>query len=347
MRMLKWLLYLVLGLLAVLVAGAYLLPDRAHVERSIVIARPPSMVHAVVDSFALFNRWSPWAELDPATRYTYTGPERGAGASMSWASDDPDVGSGTQTITASTPEAVTTALDFGGMLATSTMRLAPAGEGTEVTWAFDAALPIPLDGGFFFGVLGRWFGLGMDGMIGADYVRGLDRLKTLLEGMPGADIAGVVATPRDLVAQPAYMITGLSAATDAADSAAVLSAAYAELSAHVQAQGIARTGAPYVAITGHGGGRWQFDAGIPVERNDAPGSGRVVAGSTVGGRVVDFAHAGPYADINRTHAAGEAWLATRGLAEGEPRMELFETDPATVPVDQWIAVVRIPVAPAR
>jgi hypothetical protein len=347
MRALKWLFYLVLGLFAILVAGAYALPDRAHVERSIVIARPASMVHAVVDSFVLFNRWSPWADLDPATSYSYSGPERGAGASMSWASDDPNVGSGTQTVTASTPEAVTIALDFGGMLATSTMRLAPDAAGTRVTWAFDANLPISLDGGFFFGVLGRWFGLGMDGMIGADYVRGLDRLKTLLEGMPDADITGVAATPRDLVAQPAYVITGLSAAVDPVDSAAVLSAAFAELGAHVQAQGIARTGAPYVAITGHGGGRWEFDAGIPVERNDAPGTGRVVAGSTAGGRVVDFAHAGPYAEINRTHAAGEAWLATRGLGEGQARMELFETDPATVPPDQWIAVVRIPVAATR
>jgi hypothetical protein len=348
MRVLKWLVYLVLGLVAVLVAGAFALPDRAHVERSIVIARPASMVHAVVDSFALFNRWSPWAELDPATRYTFSGPERGAGASMSWASDDPNVGKGTQTITASTPEAVTIALDFGGMLATSTMRLAAAGEGTELTWAFDADLPIPLDGGFFFGVLGRWFGLGMDGMIGADYVRGLDRLKTLLEGMPSADIASVVATPRELAAQPAYVITGLSAATDDVDSAAVLSAAFAELAAHVQTQGVARSGQPYVAITGHGGGRWQFDAGIPVERADTP-AGRVTAGSMAGGRVVDFAHAGPYAEINRTHAAGEAWVATRGLGEGQPRMELFETDPATVPVGQWVAVVRIPVAasPAR
>ena len=53
----------VLGLL--LVAGSLLLPASTHVERSVVIDRPPAQVFATVNSFQRFGEWSPWAAYDP------------------------------------------------------------------------------------------------------------------------------------------------------------------------------------------------------------------------------------------------------------------------------------------
>ena len=98
---------ILLGLLilvAALVLIGLFLPSSAHVERSITIEAPPAMVFAVVNGFRSFNEWSPWAERDPETEYLYEGPERGAGAKMSWSSDNPQVGTGSQEITLSEPD---------------------------------------------------------------------------------------------------------------------------------------------------------------------------------------------------------------------------------------------------
>lgn len=345
MRLLKVLFFGVAILLVTAIGVAFVLPSRVATERSVVIDRPPSMVHAVVDSFALFNRWSPWADLDPKTRYTYEGPERGVGAAMAWASDDPSVGSGRQTITASVaPERVETALDFGDFgTSEAALAITSDGDGSKVTWRFETELPITLDGKFFFGVLGRWFGLTMADAIGADYDKGLAKLKALLEGMPRADIEGLQAVVQDVATQPAYEVPGLSSGTDGASSSAVLGAAYGEIVALAQASNLKLAGPPYTVIRGHTGDQWRFDAGIPVDRNDAPPSGRLQAAQTFAGRAADFRHLGSYDTLGQTHAKAEAWLATRGLAAGEPRMEIYVSDPMTTPVEQVVTLVRIPV----
>ena len=345
MRLLKILFFGVAFLLVAAIAVAFFLPSQVATERSVVIDRPPSMVHAVVDSFALFNRWSPWADLDPNTRYTYEGPERGVGAAMAWASDDPSVGSGRQAITASVaPERVETALDFGDFgTAKAALLLAPEGEGTKATWRFETELPITFDGKFFFGVLGRWFGLTMAEAIGKDYEKGLGKLKALLEGMPRADIAGLEAVVQDVAAQPAYEVPGLSSGTDTASSSPVPGAAYGEIVALAQANNLKLAGPPYTVIRGHSGDQWQYDAGIPVDRNDVPPSGRLKATQTFAGKVADFRHLGSYDTLDQTHAKAEAWLATRGLAAGEPRMEIYVGDPMTTPEAEVVTLVRIPV----
>lgn len=175
MRVLKGLFYGVGVLLSLLAVVGLLLPRSAHVERSIQVAASPSTVYGLVDGFSRFNEWSPWAELDPATRYEYSGPQRGVGARMEWHSDDPDVGSGSQQVVFAEPNrSVTSQLTFGGQdPATTTVLLVPDGSGTKVTWAFDTD--------FGWNLLGRYFGLLFDGFIGADYEKGLAKLKALAE----------------------------------------------------------------------------------------------------------------------------------------------------------------------
>jgi uncharacterized protein YndB with AHSA1/START domain len=171
------------GLLAivalVLVAGLFL-PTTAHVERSITTSASPDSVFRLVNGFARFNEWSPWATLDPQARYTYSGPPEGVGASMAWTSDKPEVGSGRQEIVAVEPgRSVRIDLEFDESQAVSTLLIEPdAGGGSRITWSFDTSF----EGNF----LGRYFGPLLDGMIGADYEKGLARLKTLAETAPPA-----------------------------------------------------------------------------------------------------------------------------------------------------------------
>ncbi len=183
---------IVLALLATLIiGGGFLLPSSAHVERSSVINVPQMRVFDLVNSFERFNEWSPWADLDPKTQYTFSGPVSGVGASFAWTSDDASVGSGSQQIIESTPPTlIRVQLKFVGQSdAVSFYRLEPMETGTKVTWGFDAE--------FGNDVIGRWFGyLLFDRMIGADYEKGLQKLKAVLEQpQPAAETPAPAAEP--------------------------------------------------------------------------------------------------------------------------------------------------------
>ena len=86
LRLLKWLFYFIVIGAIVIVAGAMLLPSTVLVSRSIEIAAPPEKVFAIVGDLKRFNEFSPWADLDPNTKYTFEGPDQGVGQKMNWAS---------------------------------------------------------------------------------------------------------------------------------------------------------------------------------------------------------------------------------------------------------------------
>lgn len=175
MRILKWLTGIVALLAIIFFAGAFLLPKDITVARSIEIDAPPSDVFPHVNSLKATQAWSPWLERDPDVALSYEGPEAGVGAKMAWASDQRDVGTGTQEIITSEPDKqVVTALDFGPMgTAMATFDLASAGDKTTITWG------LYTDAGS--NPMARWMGLMMDGMVGKDYETGLANLKTLVE----------------------------------------------------------------------------------------------------------------------------------------------------------------------
>jgi uncharacterized protein YndB with AHSA1/START domain len=184
MKFLKALLALLAALAALFVAIGLFLPQTARVERSITTAASAATVFGLVNGFQHFNEWSPWAGLDPATRYTYSGPAAGVGARMEWRSEDPNVGNGSQEVVAVVPDrSVTSTLDFGlGYATTATITLLPEAAGTRVTWT--------LDTDFANSIVGRYFGLALDRMVGPDYERGLAQLKRVAEArLAGASIS--------------------------------------------------------------------------------------------------------------------------------------------------------------
>jgi hypothetical protein len=175
MRLVGRLIAGLLALVLVLAAVAYLLPREITVTRDIVAAAPPAQVFPHIDSLQKAAEWSPWTGLDPSVEVTYAGPDRGVGNRMTWSSDDPAVGNGSQEIMVSIPdERIETALDFGALgMATAWQVLQPEGDGTRVTWGLQA------DTGN--SPLGRYMGLMMDRWVGSDFETGLANLKTLVE----------------------------------------------------------------------------------------------------------------------------------------------------------------------
>lgn len=176
MRLIKRVLVTLLVLILVLVGVSFILPGRAEVSRSITIDASPEVIFPYVNSMQETEKWSPWLSRDPETKLTYGGPDSGVGNVLNWSSDHRQVGTGSQEITESVEnQMVRTALDFGPMgTAIAMFELQPEGSGTKVTWGFESELGM--------NPMSRWMGLMMDKWVGGDYQRGLDNLKTLVEG---------------------------------------------------------------------------------------------------------------------------------------------------------------------
>ena len=106
----------VIVVIGVLTVIGLMLPRHVQVSRSSVMAAPPEKIYPYLADLKRFNEWSPWARIDPETKFTFSGPESGAGARMNWESKHQNVGSGTMEITEAVLNSqVRTALDFGEM----------------------------------------------------------------------------------------------------------------------------------------------------------------------------------------------------------------------------------------
>lgn len=170
----------VLGVILVIAAVyAGFQKGAGELERTVLIERPSEMVYAQVSNLKNFNNWSPWFTIDPETKYSYEGPESGAGAKMSWESDHPDVGAGSQWILGiKENKEVNLQLDFGfagGYY--SDMILEETGEGTKVTWVYRYE-DLDLMGKFFTAMMGA------EQMVADSYEKGLQDLKAYVEAQP-------------------------------------------------------------------------------------------------------------------------------------------------------------------
>lgn len=181
---------LIAAALAGLLVWVGLQPSTYRVERSAVINAAPAQVYGQVYDFEKWPAWSPWAELDPNSKVTFEGPTSGPGAIMRWAGNE-KVGRGAMAITEARPdEAIKIRLDFvEPMEGTSDVGFAfqPEGQATKVTWTIDGTQ------GYFERLICTIMGINLEQMIGADYERGLAKLKTVAEAAPR--VPAVVPAP--------------------------------------------------------------------------------------------------------------------------------------------------------
>jgi hypothetical protein len=181
MKILK---YIGLGLLAIVLVAlvvTVLQSPQTHLERSVVINAPDSVIFEYVNNYQKFNAWSPWAKIDPQTQYTHEGPDAGIGARMSWISNHPDVGSGSQWIVESIPfTRVRSGMQFGEFEGEffAQIDIEPTEGGQKVTWHYYGDVTSASMTG---ALMGKFFGMFMDGMLGPQYEDGLKNLKSVAE----------------------------------------------------------------------------------------------------------------------------------------------------------------------
>ncbi|MBD3288662.1 hypothetical protein GF337_07670 [candidate division KSB1 bacterium] len=177
MKTLKWILYIILIIVALFLVVALFLPTAYNIERTIVINKPVETVYQYVLDFSKRAEWDPWIQNQPDATTDIAGPEKGVGAKWIWEGDE--IGTGSITIVETKPnELIQSELEFISprpSKSTVTWKFEEVEGNTEVTWGFSGKLGYPIE---------RFVGLRMDAMIGPDFERGLQNLKEAVENLP-------------------------------------------------------------------------------------------------------------------------------------------------------------------
>lgn len=165
---------MILAILILIAIVGLFLPTSYTVERSIVINAGPEKVHEYVGDLNKWDDWAPWKEEDPTIVVTRGEKTSGVGASQYWVGDS---GDGALTITKdSQEEGIEYDLVFEGGLyeCQSAMAYEDLKDGdTRVTWIMSGDMNSPIIGGYF--------ALMMDSMVGEMFDRGLNNLKSKVE----------------------------------------------------------------------------------------------------------------------------------------------------------------------
>lgn len=164
----------IIVLVGILAAVAVGLPAHVTVARSVVINAPESAIFPYLNNLHRFADWSPWRTRDPQLAVTFVGPQEGKGAQVQWTSQVKSIGTGSMEISESEPNRhIDLVVNYNGVEGTSSYDIAPAGSGSKVTWGL----------GYDTGSspLKRWKALMLDGIVGAEYRAGLDKLKAKIE----------------------------------------------------------------------------------------------------------------------------------------------------------------------
>lgn len=339
MGILKKALIVLAALAALVVLVGLFLPKTAHVERSLEIAAPECTVRAQIDDFQAASDWSPWLKIDPDTEVTFAGPAHGVGAQMTWKSEDPWVGSGSQEILESSPGLVRTKLDFGPQgQAEAFFRLDEIDRGTRVTWGFDST---------FDKISQRYFGLLMDRMLGPQYEDGLAALKTQAEALPDIDWCDLEFEPIEAEAQLVAYASGTSGRFPE-EVGAALGVAFGQVSSFIARRGLEQAGMP-LTINDHWNEEqgYGFDAAIPIGgepaepvAEDSP----VQVTHTYAGPAIKFVHRGSYSGLEQTYSEIEAYLAARRHQPGGRPWEVWVSDPGTTAEEDLVTHIFFPIS---
>lgn len=151
-------------------------PDTFVIERSIDIQAPPQVIYPLINDLHNFPLWSPYDNVDPAMRRSFSGAPNGQGAVYAW-QGNAQVGSGRLEIIEAIPYSrVVMTLDYVEPIVAHNMSeftLQPSGNQTKVTWRMHGPAP------FLSKVMSLFFSI--DNTIGPQFELGLANLRRLTD----------------------------------------------------------------------------------------------------------------------------------------------------------------------
>ncbi len=329
MKVLKYLLFIVLGLGTLWILLCLFAKDAYRIERSMEIEAPTETVYAQVQYFKNFTNWSPWHFMDPDMKISIEGPDGEVGTVYRWDSDDKRVGKGYQKILTANPGRLEYEVDFGLGVSPSFFSIKGDSSLTTITWVLDMHLPFLMRAGGMLTDINTY--------VGKDYENGLANLKKYCEALNPKKYRGfkVLEVERDTI-QYAMI-------RQEVDFQDIFTFYGTQIPIALEASN--KAGATMKGLPA--GLFWQYDTvamktdmaiAIPLEKpmKAIP----TLELLNLGGKalVVDFL--GDFALTAEAHAALEDYMADKKLQSIPPVLEEYVTDPNLEPdTAKWLTRV--------
>lgn len=337
MKILKIIGLTIAALIVLVLLVGLISPRKVQVERSISINAPAESIFEEIKGVKSLNAWSPWNKIDPeGTKYSYEGPAEGVGSKMSWTSDHPDVGSGSQEIVESEENSkVRMELYFEGFEEPNyaDIIITPDDGSSTVKWTFD--------GDMGANPIGKIFGLFMDGMLGPSYEEGLENLKKIVEAKPTFSVEIGIEQVEPINYLCILENFDLTAPETIGPRMGEI---YGQLTAYLQKNDMQMTGMPFSVYQSVSETSWETEVAVPIAEEVMEGSGDINPGTTTGGKTVKAVHKGDYHKLAETHAEVAKYMEYKKLTSSGNPYEVYVTDPMTEPdTAKWVSLVYYPV----
>jgi hypothetical protein len=168
--------YIILGLIALLLIASALMPKAYHVEKSIIIKKPADSVMNYIGNLNHYRDWNPWAKMDPAASSIITGNPMTPGHKYRW--EGKKIGIGELRLLSADNKHIHFDLEFfkpWKSKAKDNWHFEPWSDGSEtkVTWQNSGGLPWPI---------ARLMGPMINKNLNHQFEQGLGNLKQMVEG---------------------------------------------------------------------------------------------------------------------------------------------------------------------
>ncbi len=317
MKTLKKILLWFLGIIAVIVVGAYLLPKTYKVERTIYIKAKNNVIYDLTANFGKWVLWVPWTKaMDSTAVFEIQGREGEIGTTWKW--EGKKMGDGTMTSTEYQPGkliAYDLAFQKGAYKSKGRIEI-ESGDSCKVSWIDEGDLGDK--------PLARYMGLFMGKMMGPDFEKGLAKLKKISEERNGwPKIEEVVI--------PAQQVIYILDSAGPKDYATVMGKAFSELDGFLKGSRLKQNGAPFATCL-----KWDsvtmfsvMNICIPVEKVEK-GKGRIKLMSIPQHNAVQAIYFGSYAKTESAYRALAQYMKESQKVETAGPSEIYINDPMSV-----------------
>lgn len=317
----------------VLILGA-IAPREIKAARSITINAPVERVFNAVNDLKNWEKWSPWNDMDPDMVITMGEKSVGEGASYTWAG--PEMGTGKMTILKSEPSVrLLIEVEFDGMPpAKAPWTFEGKPEGTYVTWGFDSKMTYPLNAMMLF--------MDMSSMIGNDFDKGLNKLKTVIESEERSETPKQTLLEKDM---PFPYVVGIRKTVKMADITQFYTENLGKVYSALLGKKIAMAGQPCGVYFSWDEANQTTDmlAAIPVSEKVSLG-GEFETVQLPEGKAIILSYYGDYSTMDRAHNIIDNYVLLKKLETDLPVIEEYVTDPSKEPdPNRWLTRVIYPI----
>jgi effector-binding domain-containing protein len=316
MKILKWLLIVVLAIVALVLIIAAFVPRDRMFTNSIEIESSPRLIFAQVNSLQNWDNWSPFLEDDPEMTSVYSGPNFGVGNRQEWKSKKS--GDGALEIVESINEnKVVFALDFGmGELYQTWFILDRTPDFVNVTWVSKMDnLSYPM---------GRLMMTLFKVRMEKTFQRGLDNLKKYVEGLPADCISGEV----EVVNVPARTVLAITSNVTNDQIMEFLQQSFGTIMGIIEANRLKATGAPITIYKGDETTvEWGATAAIPVNRAPAKLPEGIAKLDLPATKAVSVLHIGSYQTASDSYYKVLDYIMANGMEITGDSWEEYLTTP--------------------